>query len=49
MNIKTEIDLIIAAVNGILKIIEAFDPNAENNPVVIELQKLIETLQKLGV
>lgn len=47
--LKAEVDALIVAINGIIALVEKFDPNFKNNPFVIELQKILEMLQKLGL
>jgi hypothetical protein len=47
MNILADISAIITALESIIKLVEAIDPNAANNPVVIKIQKILDELNML--
>lgn len=49
MNIKDEVSIVLDALQAILNLIEQIDPNAKNNIVFIEIQKVISILKSLGL
>jgi len=49
MNLLADISALIAALEGILKLAEAVDPNAANNPIVVKVQNVINELKSLNL
>lgn len=49
MGIKDEIGIVVDGIQTIINLVERVDPNAANNVVVIELQKVIDILKALGL
>lgn len=49
MGLKVELDAVLGALQAIIGLVEHIDPQAAQNPVVIELQKVINLLKSLGL
>lgn len=46
---KATVDLLIGVLQSVIKIVEAVDPAAASNKVVVDALKAIEVLQGLGL
>lgn len=49
MGIKQEIDAVILGLQAIINVILVIDPNAKENVVLIEVNKVINLLKSLGL
>ncbi len=49
MLIKDEVEMAISVIKGIIALIESLDPNAAENPVVIQFDKVVKLLQEVGL
>lgn len=47
MNILADISALITTLEAIIKLVEAVDPNAKQNPVVIKIEAVLKELSVL--